>query len=117
MPNVLEFYVVNLRLVSAQKYFRIKKMKHIYTIRLFHLVDYVRMAGEDAENVEIKPGFRVGLILDESENVTKIILNNKDKYSNIRLVEVETIDLENKLFLKGYEEGEEDSLKSFSITS
>ena len=39
------------------------------------------MAGEDAENVEIKPGFRVGLVLDESENVTKIILNNKDKYS------------------------------------
>ena len=51
----------------------------------------------------------------KSENVTKIILNNKEKYSDIRLVEVETIDLEHKLFLTGYEEGEEDSLKSFSI--
>ena len=97
------------------KVFSYKKNETQYTIRLLPLGGYVRMAGEDAENVEIKPGFRVGLVLDESENVTKIILNNKDKYSNIRLVEVETIDLENKLFLTGYEEGEEDSLKSFSI--
>ena len=92
------------------KVFSYKKNETQYTIRLLPLGGYVRMAGEDAENVEIKPGFRVGLVLDESENVTKIILNNKDKYSNIRLVEVETIDLENKLFLTGYEEGEEEIL-------
>ena len=97
------------------KVFSYKKNETQYTIRLLPLGGYVRMAGEDAENVEIKPGFRVGLVLDESENVTKIILNNKDKYSNIRLVEVETIDLEHKLVLTGYEDGEEDSLKSFSI--
>ena len=66
-------------------------------------------------HIEIKPGYRVGLVLDESENVTKIILNNKDKYPDIRLVEVEKIDLEHKLILTGYEEGEEEILKSFSI--
>ena len=97
------------------KVFSYKKNETQYTIRLLPLGGYVRMAGEDSDNVEIKPGFRVGLILDESENVTKIILNNKEKYSDIRLVEVETIDLEHKLVLTGYEDGEEDSLKSFSI--
>jgi regulator of sigma E protease len=97
------------------KVFTYKKNETQYTIRLLPLGGYVRMAGEDAENIEIKPGFRVGLVLDEDENVSKIILNNKDKYSDIRLVEIETIDLEHKLFLTGYEEGEEESLKSFSI--
>lgn len=97
------------------KVFTYKKNETQYTIRLLPLGGYVRMAGEDADTLEIKPGFRVGLVLDESENVTKIILNNKDKYSDIRLVEVEKIDLEHKLILTGYEEGEEEILKSFSI--
>ncbi len=97
------------------KVFTYKKNETQYTIRLLPLGGYVRMAGEDADTIEIKPGFRVGLVLDESENVTKIILNNKDKYSDIRLVEVEKIDLEHKLILTGYEEGEEEILKSFSI--
>lgn len=97
------------------KVFTYKKNETQYTIRLLPLGGYVRMAGDDADNVEIKPGFRAGLVLDEAENVTKIILNNKDKYSDIRLVEVETIDLEHKLILTGYEEGQEDTLKTFSI--
>lgn len=97
------------------KVFTYKKNETQYTIRLLPLGGYVRMAGDDADNVEIKPGFRVGLVLDETENVTKIILNNKDKYSDIRLVEVETIDLEHKLTLTGYEEGQEDTLKTFFI--
>lgn len=97
------------------KVFTYKKNETQYTIRLLPLGGYVRMAGEDADNVDIKPGFRVGIILNEDEKVTKIILNNKDKYSDIRLIEVETVDLEHELFLKGYEEGDEDRLKSFSI--
>ncbi len=44
-------------------------------------------------------------MFDNEENVTKIILNNKDKYPDIRLVEVEVIDLDHKLILTGYEEG------------
>ena len=97
------------------KVFTYKKNETQYTIRLLPLGGYVRMAGEDADNVDIKPGFRVGIILNEEEKVTKIILNNKDKYSDIRLIEVETVDLEHELFLKGYEEGDEDTLKSYSI--
>lgn len=72
----------------------------------------MRMAGEDAENIELKPGYRVGLMFDNEENVTKIILNNKDKYPDIRIVEVEVIDLDHKLILTGYEEGEEAYIKN-----
>lgn len=97
------------------KVFTYKRNETLYTIRLLPLGGYVRMAGEDADTIEIKPGYRVGLVQDESENVTKIILNNKDKYSDIRLVEIESIDLEHKLTLTGYEEGDEEQRKSFSI--
>jgi regulator of sigma E protease len=69
------------------KVFTYKKKETVYTIRLLPLGGYVRMAGEDAENIELKPGYRVGLMFDNEENVTKIILNNKDKYPDIRLVE------------------------------
>lgn len=97
------------------KVFTYKKKETVYTIRLLPLGGYVRMAGEDAENIELKPGYRVGLMFDAEENVTKIILNNKDKYPDIRLVEVEVIDLDHKLILTGYEEGEEETLKTFAI--
>lgn len=97
------------------KVFTYKKNETQYTIRLLPLGGYVRMAGEDAENIEIKPGYRVGLILNDEGNVTKIILNHKDKFPNIHLVEVESIDLEHELKLSGYEEGTEDTLRSFSI--
>ena len=97
------------------KVFTYKKKETVYTIRLLPIGGYVRMAGEDAENIELKPGYRVGLMFDQDEKVTKIILNNKDKYPDIRLIEVEAIDLDHKLILTGYEEGEEDTLKTFSI--
>lgn len=97
------------------KVFTYKKKETQYTIRLLPLGGYVRMAGEDADNVDIKPGFRVGILVDEADKVTKIILDNKDKYRDIRLVEVESIDVEHQLVLKGYEEGEEDTLQSYSL--
>lgn len=75
------------------------------------------MAGEDPEMVEIKPGYRIGLILDKNEEVSKIILNNKDKYPDARIVEVEDADIEHTLVIKGYVEGEEDeSIQIFKVS-
>ncbi len=86
-----------------------RKGETLYTIRLLPIGGYVRMAGEDPEVVEIKAGYRVGLQLNEKEEVIKIILNKKDQYENIRLMEVENVDLEHDLFIAGYvEDGEED---------
>ncbi|WP_264737223.1 RIP metalloprotease RseP [Cytobacillus firmus] len=99
------------------KVFSFKKDETVYTIRLLPIGGFVRMAGEDPEMVEIKPGYRIGLILDDNEEVSKIILNNKDKYPNARIVEVEDVDIEHALEIKGYVEGEEEeSIQIFKIS-
>ncbi|MCM3704161.1 MULTISPECIES: RIP metalloprotease RseP [Cytobacillus] len=99
------------------KVFSFKKDETVYTIRLLPIGGFVRMAGEDPEMVEIKPGYRIGLILDKNEEVSKIVLNNKDKYPDARIVEVENADIEHTLAIKGYVEGEEDeSLQIFKVS-
>lgn len=98
------------------KVFSHKKGETTYTIRLLPIGGFVRMAGEDPEVVEIKPGYRIGLLFDDDNKVNKIILNNKEKYPNCRIIEVEYADIERELFIKGYPEDEEESLKSFSVS-
>lgn len=99
------------------KVFSHKKGETVYTIRLLPIGGFVRMAGEDPEMIEIKPGYRVGLIFNEKDQVSKIILNNKEKYPEARVIEVEHADIEHDLNIKGYVEGEgEETLKTFSIS-
>lgn len=86
-----------------------------YTIRLLPIGGYVRMAGDDPEMVEIKPGQRVGLILDQNGNVNQIVLNNREKYPDSLVIDVEYADIEKDLLIKGYTEDEDDLLKTFSI--
>ncbi len=97
------------------KVFTHKKGETVYTIRLLPIGGFVRMAGDDPEMVEIKPGYRVGLLFNENNEVNKIILNQKDKYPHARVLEVEQADIEHKLFIKGFVEGDEDTIQSFSI--
>jgi regulator of sigma E protease len=98
------------------KVFSHKFGETIYTIRLLPIGGFVRMAGEDPETVEIKPGYRIGLMFDSNNKVDKIILNNKEKYPNCRVIEVEHADIEQQLVIKGYPEDEEESLKTFSVS-
>lgn len=99
------------------KIFSYQPGETLYTIRLLPIGGYVRMAGEDPEMVEIKAGYRVGLMFAENEKVSKIILNNKEKYQNLRIIEVEYADLENELIIKGYEDGDEsEQLKTFQLS-
>ncbi|MDF2556700.1 MAG: rseP [Bacillales bacterium] len=78
-----------------------KRNETMYTIRLFPIGGYVRMSGEDPEMLDIKPGQIVGYILNEKELVTKIILKHFEKYPNIQTIEVEEIDLEHRLIIRG----------------
>lgn len=99
------------------KIFSHKKGETVYTIRLLPIGGFVRMAGEDPEMIEIKPGYRIGLLFNDKEEVNKLILTNKEKYPNARMVEVEHADIEHKLVIKGYVEGdEEERLQSFPIS-
>jgi len=98
------------------KVFSFMKNETIYTIRLLPIGRFVRMAGEDPEMVEIKPGYRVGLVLNKEGNVQKIVLNNKDKVPDAIVMEVEKADIEHDLSIKGFLDGdEEEVLRTYRI--
>jgi regulator of sigma E protease len=97
------------------KVFSHKKGETTYNIRLLPIGGYVRMAGEDPEIVEIKPGHRLGLLFNKEEKVNKIILNNKEKYPNCRIVEVEFADIERDLVIKGFPEDDQENLNNFKV--
>ncbi|OZM58607.1 RIP metalloprotease RseP [Lottiidibacillus patelloidae] len=89
------------------KVFSFKKNETTYTIRLLPLGGFVRMAGEDPETVDVKPGQRIGLIFNEAGKVSKIIINNKEKHPNAKIITVEKAELEHKLIIEGQSLDEE----------
>ncbi|MFC4404544.1 RIP metalloprotease RseP [Gracilibacillus xinjiangensis] len=96
------------------KIFSTMKNETLYTIRLLPMGGYVRVAGEDPEIIEIKPGQHIGVTFNDDEKVNRIIVNNKDKHPDCLVIEVENIDLDHKLVIEGYEVGEE-RLYSFQV--
>lgn len=97
------------------KVFAFTKNETVYTIRLLPIGGYVRVAGEDPEIVELKAGQHIGLEFNEAGKVKKIIVNNKSKHPNARIIEVEHADLDHRLLIQGYEVDEEDSKLSFEV--
>ena len=96
------------------KVFSFRWNETLYTIRLLPLGGFVRVAGEDPELVEIKPGYNVGLVFGHNDKVTKIIVNNKTKYPNAKVIEVEQIDIVHRLFISGFEQ-DDAGLQTFQI--
>lgn len=97
------------------KIFSFKRDETVYTIRLLPLGGFVRMAGEDPEMIEVKPGQMVGLMFDKEGKANKVIINNKEQHPNAKVIEVEQADLEHNLFISGYEEGEDERLQKFEV--
>lgn len=86
------------------KLFSFKKNETLYTIRLFPIGGYVKMAGEDGEIIGIKPGQRVGLQLNEKKEVEKIYTKDFSAITNLKVIDVESADLEKDLVIKGINE-------------
>lgn len=97
------------------KIFSFVRNETLYTIRLIPAGGYVRVAGDDPEIIEIKPGHHIGLEFNESGKVDKIIVNNKDKHPNARVIEVERVDLDHDLAIEGYEIGLEEEKIVFEV--
>jgi regulator of sigma E protease len=96
----------------------ITKGETLYTLRLLPLGGYVRMAGEEYENITLQPGYRVALEVDEDEVVRKIILNQKNTHPNVIFLEVERAELNKELWIEGYDEDDESEVpqvKRFSV--
>ena len=97
------------------KIFSFTKNETLYTIRLLPIGGYVRVAGDDPEIIELKPGHHIGLEFNQEGKVDKLIVNNKDKHPNAHLIEVESVDLDHELIIDGYDIGDETELKRFSV--
>ncbi|MCG7342903.1 RIP metalloprotease RseP [Sporosarcina sp. ACRSL] len=86
------------------KILAIRKKETLYTIRILPLGGYVRMAGEDFDTIELQPGYRVGVILNENDKIEKIYLNRDVSNPNVLFLETEKADLSKELFIEGYDE-------------
>lgn len=86
------------------KILAIRKKETLYTIRILPFGGYVRMAGNDFDSVELLPGYRVGVVLNESDEVEKIYLNREIANPNVLFLETESADLSKELFIEGYDE-------------
>ncbi|QEA32273.1 RIP metalloprotease RseP [Secundilactobacillus malefermentans] len=87
-----------------------------YTIRLLPLGGYVRMAGsEEDEGDELKPGTPVSLYVGKSGKVERINASKKSTLFNGIPLEVSATDLEEALWIEGFENGNEDELKRYNV--
>ncbi|MBU8906978.1 RIP metalloprotease RseP [Desertibacillus haloalkaliphilus] len=96
------------------KVFSFKRDETVYTIRLLPLGGFVRMAGEDPEMIQIKPGYEIGLRFNQKGKVKDIVVNNKSKHPDARVVTVERIDLEKELVIEAYID-DEDGLQRYQV--
>jgi len=97
------------------KVFSFTRNETLYTIRLIPAGGYVRVAGEDPEIIELKPGHHIGIEFNDEDKVNKIIVNNKVKHPNARIIEVERVDLDHDLIIEGYELDDEETKLQFAV--
>lgn len=96
------------------KIFSYRKNETTYTIRILPVGGYVRMAGYE-EDIEIKPGTPVGLVLNENSEVTMINTSKKKQLVNATPIEVVHIDLEKNLFVEGFVNGESEESVRYPV--
>lgn len=87
----------------------------LYTIRLLPVGGYVMMAGAEDDDEDIKPGTILGLKLNSNGKVVKIDNSKNNNDSELVPVQVTKCDLVKDLYIEGYENGNEDSLKKYTV--
>jgi len=88
------------------KIFAMTKGETLYTIRLLPIGGYVRMAGEDLDSIELQPGFRLGIRLNDANEIDQIVLNQNKQFPDMLFLEVEKSDLMKEMYIEGYNEEE-----------
>src|SRR5690625_4031239 len=97
------------------KIFSFTRNETLYTIRLIPAGGYVRVAGEDPEIIELKPGHHIRIEFNDSGKVKNIVVNNKSKHPNARVIEVSRVDLDHELRIDGYDLDDHEELLSFEV--
>lgn len=86
-----------------------------YTLRLLPLGGYVRMAGWQDEEDEIKPGTMLSLILNDQGKVVRINASDKTTLAGGMPVQVSRVDLVKDLVIEGYKNGDETALQTWQV--
>lgn len=97
------------------KLFNYRTSDTTYTIRLLPVGGYVRMAGGEDDEDELKPGTPVSLYVGENGEVTRINTSKKATLFNGVPLAVTGTDLENELWIEGYENGDESTIKRYPV--
>ncbi|MGX4763357.1 RIP metalloprotease RseP [Holzapfeliella sp. JNUCC 72] len=85
-----------------------------YTVRWLPLGGYVRLAGPD-DTAKIDPGSMVLLQLNEEGQVIRINTTPDDISFDGIPVQVKKADLEDTLYIEGFENGDEEKLRRFNV--
>ena len=97
------------------KLFAYHKNGTTYTWRLLPLGGYVRMAGLEDDEESLKKGSPVTLLLDKQDQVTKINTSQKKMLKGGLPLIVTDWDLQKKMWIEGYENGDESQVKRFNV--
>lgn len=87
-----------------------------YTLRLLPIGGYVRMAGNGDDETEMAPGMPLSLLLNSDGVVEKINLSKKVQLTNGIPLELIRYDLEEKLTITGYVNGEEEQEVTYPVS-
>lgn len=81
------------------KIFSHRKKETRYTVRLFPLGGFVRMAGEDPEMIDIKPGQRLRILTNAQDEITHFIMDQQSLPHEGEELVVDQIDMQHDLML------------------
>ena len=84
------------------KIFQVRKGETVYTLRLLPIGGYVRMAGHDEDEQEIKPGMMITIELDKENVVQKLNFDEHLIIENSVPFQIEEADLHRTMTLRGY---------------
>lgn len=87
-----------------------------YTVRILPLGGYVRMAGMDDEDDEIRPGTPVTIQLNDEQKVITINASDKTGLFQGLPLQVTAKDLVDGLWIKGYVNGDESEVKTYPVS-
>ena len=84
------------------KIFQVRKGETVYTLRLLPIGGYVRMAGHDEDEQEIKTGMMITIELDKENVVQKLNFDEQLIIENSVPFQIEEADLHRTMTLSGY---------------
>ena len=89
------------------KVFQVRKGETVYTLRLLPVGGYVRMAGHEEDDQDIKPGMLVTLRL-ENGMVQQISFDSSTELEQGIPFQIESCDLQDKMVVRGYKPQKEE---------